>query len=151
MVRAQRAEKKATAPERHEIWCDRALVSRSVLGRFVCAIDSFLSLSGLCRIVCKIKLESPEFKPRKIGWIDNNFVGIIIIFSDNVEGPVWLFPVLLGGIWFDFARWNTEKCPWRIPIAIRDRFWDLRSHQVWAVILENYQSLLLSWQWSLDQ
>lgn len=62
--------------------------STSVLGRSVCAIDSFLSLSGLCRIVCKIKFESPKFKPRKIGWIDNNFVGIVIIFSDNVEGPV---------------------------------------------------------------
>ena len=60
-------------------------LSTSVLSRFVCAIDSFLFLSRFCRIVFKIDLESLEFEPMRVGWMDDNFVVIVIIFSDNVD------------------------------------------------------------------
>ena len=58
----------------------------SVLGRFLCPIDSPLSLSWWCRLVFEIKFDFPIFESWKVGWIDDNFVGIIV-FSYNVNCP----------------------------------------------------------------
>ena len=96
-------------------------------GRVVCAIDSFLSLFGLCQI---IHLTSPEFKPRKVRWIDSNFIGIVTIFSYDADTRVRFFSGPRGGIRFDLACWYADKFPWTVPIIIRYWFGGLRSHEV---------------------
>jgi len=59
--------------------------STSFLGRLLYAIDIFLSLSS--RTVLEIEFELLAIEPRMVGWIDDNFVGIIV-FSDNVDYPI---------------------------------------------------------------
>jgi hypothetical protein len=54
-------------------------------GRVIFAIDDLLSLFWLCRIVVKIHLKLPDFKPRKVGQIDNKFVGIVTIFFYDAD------------------------------------------------------------------
>ncbi len=99
-------------------------------GCVVCTIDSFSSLSGLCRIIVKIHLTLPEFEPQKVRWIDNNFVVIPTIFSYNADLRLRSFLRPLRGIRFNFACWYADKLPRHIPIIIKDGFWDLRSHEV---------------------
>lgn len=59
-------------------------------GRRGCAIDSFLSLFGLCRIVFKIDVTLRGFELRKAGCIDSSFVVITSILSYDYS-RIWLF------------------------------------------------------------
>jgi hypothetical protein len=72
-------------------------------GRVIYAIDRFLFLFGLYWIIVKIHLKLPDFELRKVGRIDNNFVGIFTIFSYNADSRLRFFLILLGGIRIDFA------------------------------------------------
>ena len=53
--------------------------------RGVYAINSFLSLFGLCRVVVKIYGVMPGFEPLKVEWIDSNFIGIVIMLYYNID------------------------------------------------------------------
>jgi hypothetical protein len=91
-------------------------------GRVVYAINSFLSLSGLCRIVVKIHVAMPGFEPQKMEWIDSNFVGIVTMLSYNTDFWLRYFLGPLRGIGFDFACGYADKFPRAVPVVIRDRF-----------------------------
>ena len=99
-------------------------------GRGFYAINSFLSLSGLCRVVIKIHGVMPGFEPLKVEWIDSNFVGIVIMLCYNTDFWLRYFPGPLRGIRFDFACGYADEFPRAVQVVMRDRFEDLRSREV---------------------
>lgn len=113
-------------------------------------MNSYITLYWSHWLILEIQWKLLIFEFWKKGWINSNFVDIVVIsFSDNVDSQLWFFMILLKDMWINFTHWYADKFPWPFSIIIRDQFWGLRSHEVWIVILERYQSLLLWWLWSL--
>jgi len=57
-------------------------------------------------------MELLGYECRKVDWIDNNLVGIVIPFSDYAGSRLRLSPVPLGG--------NSSLCPFHMLTSLLD-------------------------------